>query len=69
MRSIRGAASGKGPTPVVVGKGWLSHYPVAYAYYDGWKDYVKVNNGWGPTHNQRTEWIWADSWFSGEINP
>jgi hypothetical protein len=70
IQSIRGDANGKGPTPLVVGKGFLSHYPVAYAYRDGfWNDHVKVNNGWGQTHDERTEWIWADSWFSGETYP
>jgi len=69
-RSIRGDANGKGPTPLVVGKGFLSHYPVAYAFRDGfWNNHVKVNNGWGPNHDERTEWIWADSWFSGETYP
>jgi hypothetical protein len=67
--SIRGRAQGKGPTPVVVGTGWLSHYPVAYAYRDDWVDDMKVNNGWGPTHDERTEWIWSKSWFSGETYP
>lgn len=67
--SIRGRANGKGKTPVVVGKGWLSHYPVAYAYRTPWVDDVKVNNGWGPTSDEQTEWIWAQTWFSGETYP
>lgn len=71
--SIRGNANNKGPTPVVVGKGWMSHYPMAYAYWDStWHpDHVKVNNGWGENPNgaQANEWIWAQTWFSGEIYP
>lgn len=67
--SIRGSANGKGKTPVVVGKGWLSHYPVAYAYRTPWVDDVKVNNGWGPSSDEQTEWIWAQTWFSGETYP
>jgi hypothetical protein len=69
IESIKGNASGKGPTPVVVGKGWLSHYPMAYAWSNGWWDYFKVNNGWGKSHDQATEWIWEPTWFSGEIYP
>jgi hypothetical protein len=74
-QSIRGNAQDKGQTPVVVGKGWLSHYPVAYAFRKAaWPgtDQVKVNNAWGPhdrTGADAIEWIWAQSWFSGEIYP
>ena len=74
-KSIRGDDPEKGQTPVIVGKGFLSHYPIAYAYRKaGWPgtDEVKVNNAWG-THDDigadAIEWIWAQSWFSGEIFP
>ena len=67
--SIKGNANNKGPTPTIVGKGWLSHYPLAYAYSDGWWDYFKINNGWFSNHPEKTEWIWAPTWFSGEIYP
>jgi hypothetical protein len=33
---------------------------------------VKVNNAWGDfdrTGADAIEWIWAKSWFSGEIYP
>jgi hypothetical protein len=68
VESIKGNDRRKEETPAVVGKGWLSHYPLAYGFYDGWHDFFKVNNGWGWDHDQRTEWIWAETWFSGEIH-
>ena len=70
VESIKGNANNKGPTPTIVGKGWLSHYPLAYAYSDGfWGDHFKVNNGWGKNTSQATEWIDAGTWFSGEFYP
>jgi hypothetical protein len=73
-RSIKGNAPGKGRTPTIVGKGWLSHYPMAFSYWQIWwkSDKVKVNNGWGGfgrVGGSAIEWISATSWFSGEIYP
>ncbi|WP_299206188.1 hypothetical protein [uncultured Tateyamaria sp.] len=69
-------------TPAVIGTGWLSHYPVAYAY--AWQSRIVrkcfifcwnetvydrrfwVNQGWGGSGN---DWVPADTWFAGEIYP
>ena len=69
-------------TPVIIGTGWLSHYPVAYGY--AWQNRVVrrcilfcwnenvtdrsfyVNQGWGGALNG---WITASTWFAGEIFP
>jgi len=73
--SITGAAPNKRATPVVVGEGFLSHYPVAYAFWrrgNRFRDLYKVNNGWGGhgrVKNKATEWIPARTWFSGELDP
>jgi hypothetical protein len=69
-------------TPVVIGTGWLSHYPVAYGYawqkrrvrkcfiwcwYETVYDrYFYVNQGWGGSGNG---WVSASTWFCGEILP
>lgn len=69
-------------TPVVIGTGWLTHYPVAYGY--AWQSRIVrkcfvfcwneevydrsfyVNQGWGGAGN---EWVTASTWFAGEIYP
>lgn len=69
-------------TPAVIGTGWLSHYPLAYAYawqrrtvrrcfIFCWTETVTdtsfgVNQGGG---NPAVEWVPASTWFSGEIFP
>jgi hypothetical protein len=65
--------------PVVVGTGWLEHYPLAYGYaersqrscflfwcsteYSRW---FWVNNGWYGNNNG---WTSADVWFAGTYYP
>ncbi len=70
-------------TPVVIGTGWLKHYPVAYGY--AWRSRV-VRRGVGPFSWTKTvydrwfrvnqgwgqnsgEWVEASTWFAGEIFP
>lgn len=69
-------------TPVVIGTGFLNHYPVAYGYrlrtrtvrrcrIFCWDRTVTdrefyVNQGWGGRGNA---WIAAYTWFAGEIFP
>lgn len=61
--------------PVVIGTGWLSHYPLAYGYrsrtkQEWWGTAVErqfyVNQGWGGVDNA---WINAGTWFTGELRP
>ena len=58
-------------TPVIIGTGWLKHYPMAISYaYKVDKDSEKlaewffVNQGWSGTGN---EWVAASTWFAGVI--
>jgi hypothetical protein len=70
-------------TPVVIGTGWLSHYPLAFGYATQqrtvrhcfiwcWTDEVTdrcfyVNEGWGG--GGAGDWIEASTWFAGQISP
>ena len=64
-------------TPVIIGTGWLTHYPLAWRY--AWRkrttwsglstEYQRkfyVNQGWGGSGNA---WVPASTWFAGEIRP
>lgn len=67
-------------TPVIIGTGWLRHYPLAYGYqrrgrwvYRTWgSDYREhqrefyVNQGWGGSSNS---WIPAETWYAGTVRP
>lgn len=66
-------------TPVIIGTGWLSHYPLAYGYkfrsrkvkackLCWWtktehERYFFVNQGWGGNNNG---WVPASTWFVGQ---
>jgi hypothetical protein len=65
--------------PVIIGTGFLSHYPLAYGYQERsrkvnlgfWQatDYDRqfyVNMGWGGSSNQ---WVAAHTWFVGQLYP
>lgn len=64
-------------TPVVIGTGFLEHYPVAWGY--AWRTRIvknskqqtdtifRLNSGWGG--GGKGEWIDASTWFAGEIYP
>jgi hypothetical protein len=70
-------------TPVVIGTGWLSHYPLAFGYATQqrtvrycflfcWNEEVTdrafyVNEGWGG--GGAGDWIEASTWFAGQITP
>lgn len=72
----------KNGTPVIIGTGWLKHYPLAYKYKERsrrtracavcwWKktEYQRsfyVNQGWGGSSNG---WVNAGTWFTGELKP
>lgn len=62
-------------TPVIIGTGWLSHYPLAYGY--AWQAkkvwwgtkhnrWFWVNQGWGGSGDG---WVSASTWFAGAIYP
>lgn len=57
----------QGRTPVVIGTGFFSHYPVAFSLgyrpADG-QIIFQINNGWG-NGGDNDEWIPAATWFSG----
>lgn len=60
--------------PVIIGTGFLSHYPLAYIYiwcertnWYGGRDYTQyfyVNQGWGGSQNG---WISCSTWFMGRL--
>jgi len=68
-------------TPVVIGTGALSHYPLAWGYsyrsrivrhcfFSCWttREYqrqFRINNGWGAYRSM--EWIPANTWFAGSL--
>jgi hypothetical protein len=65
--------------PVIIGTGFLSHYPLAYGYawqsrIVGWwlwehteyNQWFYVNQGWGGSSNG---WVSDSTWFAGEILP
>jgi hypothetical protein len=70
-------------TPVVIGTGWLTHYPLAYGY--RWRDRtfcIVPSKGWGcvtTTDRQffvnqgwgsdHGEWVDSDIWFAGRAFP
>ena len=70
-------------TPAVIGIGWLSHYPLAYAYrsrsrrvracFICWWDRTeyqrqfKINTGWGTSYGP--QWESAETWFCGRLFP
>lgn len=70
-------------TPVVIGTGWLTHYPMAYGY--AWQTRTvrkcillacwdeKVYDRWFYVNNgwggSGNEWVTASTWFAGEIYP
>lgn len=69
-------------TPVIIGTGWLNHYPLAYGY--AWRSrrtwacpicpwkvteysrWFYVNQGHGGGNNG---WVSASTWFAGELLP
>ncbi|WP_152532173.1 hypothetical protein [Leptolyngbya sp. Heron Island J] len=69
-------------TPVIIGTGWLSHYPLAFGYavrkrivtkcfFGCWKEteYIQtfcVNQGWPGPGH---DWVPASTWFVGEAFP
>lgn len=67
-------------TPVIIGTGWLAHYPLAYGYQrrerwvyrtvlSDYKQYQRefyVNQGWSGNSNG---WIPAQTWYAGTVRP
>ena len=66
--------------PVIIGTGFLSHYPLAYGYQERsrkinlgfWQatDYDRqfyVNMGWGSS--SYSQWVAAHTWFVGQLYP
>jgi hypothetical protein len=60
-------------TPVIIGTGWLKHYPVAISYsykldrrLRKTEEWFYLNQGWSGAGN---EWVAAGSWFAGSIKP
>jgi len=79
---IKRGYPGKG-TPVIVGTGWLSHYPLAYGYRSRSRTYCIVPKyRWGcvTTYDRQFyvnqgwaqghgEWVPSDIWYAGRVYP
>jgi hypothetical protein len=60
--------------PVVIGTGWMTHYPLMWGWMvrtkQEWygrvsEQYFKVNQGWG----EASDWVAPGTWFCGQLLP